>query len=204
MPLVDGISFAARASIATAARSARANPLKHELGDVMIVGAVEGLEVQRQPAVHCERLKPFPHQLGVEGANLVAHECHIEHQERAPRNVDRHPRERLVHGHVHIGVAGDAFHVAERLLDRLPERDTDVLGGMVVVDVQVALGLDGEIDAGMARQKLEHVVEKADAGRDRASPAAVDVDHDLDIGFLGGAIDRPFAHALSRVEPRAL
>jgi hypothetical protein len=46
-----------------------------------------------------------------------------------------------------IGITGDALHVAERLLHRLAERDADVLSGMVVVDVQVALGIDREIDA---------------------------------------------------------
>ena len=75
--------------------------------------------------------------------------------------------QRLVHRHMHVGIAGDALHVAERLLHRLAERDADVLGGVVVVDVQVALGLDRDVDARMPRQQIEHVVEEADAGRDR-------------------------------------
>ena len=114
----------------------------------------------------------------------------------------RDARQRLVHRHMHVGIAGDALHVAERLLDRLAERDADVLGGVVVVDVQVALGLDGQVDAGMARQQVEHVVEEADAGRDRRRAGAVEIDRDLDVGFLGGALDRTFAH--ERVSSRRL
>ena len=54
----------------------------------------------------------------------------------------RDPGQRLVHRQMHVGIAGDAAHVAERLLDGLAERDADILGGVVVVDMQVARGLD--------------------------------------------------------------
>ena len=109
----------------------------------------------------------------------------------------RDARQRLVHRHMHIGIAGDALHVAERLLHRLAERDADVLGGVVVVDVQVALGLDRDVDARVARQQIEHVVEEADAGRNRRDAPAVEVDFDLDVGFLGLALHRAFAHGES-------
>ena len=46
----------------------------------------------------------------------------------------------------------------------------------------------------MAGQQVEHVIEEADAGRDRAGPRAVEVDGDRDVGFLGGAFDRCLAH----------
>ena len=54
----------------------------------------------------------------------------------------------------------------------------------MMVDVQVALGLDLDVDPRMARQQVEHVVEKADAGRDRRTALAVEIDGDLDVGFL--------------------
>src|SRR5262249_46081207 len=51
-----------------------------------------------------------------------------------------------------------------------------------------------EVAAGVARQEVEHVVEEADPGRDRSATAAVEIDGDLDVGLLGGALDRAFAH----------
>ena len=75
-------------------------------------------------------------------------------------------------------------------MHRLAERDADILGGVVVVDVQVALGLHGEIDAGMPRQQVQHVVEEADSGGDGGRAGAVEIDRDLDVGLLGGALDR--------------
>ena len=91
-------------------------------------------------------------------------------------------------------VACDALHVAECLLERLTKRNADVLGGVVVVDVQVALGLGGDVDARMARQQVQHMVEEADPGRDLRRAFAVEVDGDVDIGFLGRALDLARPH----------
>ena len=134
---------------------------------------------------------------------LSRRELGLEHQERPPRNVDRDAGQRLVHRHVHARVARDALHVAERLLHRLAERDADVLGGVVVVDVQVALGLHGDVDARVARQQVEHVIEEADAGRDLGRAGAVEVDRDLDVGFLGLPLHRALAHAIASSNSRA-
>jgi hypothetical protein len=57
----------------------------------------------------------------------------------------------------------------------------------------------------MARQQVEHVVEEADAGRDRRAPGAVKVDADLDGGLLRGPLHGRFAHLeFLRGAPRAL
>jgi hypothetical protein len=150
--------------------------------------------VQRDAGIHRECLEPFLHQLGVERADLVAHELGLEHQERPPGYVERDARQRLVHRHMHIGIARDALHVAESLANRLAERDADILGGVVVIDVQIALGLDRDVDARVARQQVEHVIEEADAGRHRRAAGPVEIDFDLDLGFLGLALHGRFAH----------
>ena len=59
----------------------------------------------------------------------------------------------------------------KRLGHRLADGDAAVLGGVVGIDVQIAFGLDVEIDQRMARQLLEHVVEEADAGLDGIAAA---------------------------------
>ena len=64
-----------------------------------------------------------------------------------------------------------------------------ILRGVVEIDVQVALGLQRDVDQGVARELLQHVVEEADAGRDVIGAGAVEIDGRLDLGLLGGAID---------------
>jgi len=63
-------------------------------------------------------------------------------------NVDHDARQRLVHRHVDRGIAGDAGHVAKRLLQRPTKRDANILGRVVVIDVKVADRLDRDVDAG--------------------------------------------------------
>ena len=55
-------------------------------------------------------------------------------------------------------VAREPLLVAKRLRDRLAERDPDVFNRVVGVDVQIAVGAHREIDHGMARELIEHVV----------------------------------------------
>ena len=60
-------------------------------------------------------------------------------QQRAARDVDRADAERLVHRDRGVAVAADAGAVAERLVERLAERDADVLDRVVGAGLQVAL-----------------------------------------------------------------
>ena len=93
-----------------------------------------------------------------------------------------------------MGVAGQPPLVAERLRERLAERDAGVFNRMMIVDMAIALGADGHIDERMASQLIEHVVEKADAGRNVGRARSVEVDGDLDARLLGFACDRALAH----------
>ena len=117
--------------------------------------------------------------------------------------VDGGLREHLVHRDRRVAVAGDAALVAERLGEGLPERDGDVLDGVVRVDVQVAVGLDGEVDAAVLGQRGEHVVVEAHAGADRAGPGAVVVDLDDQLGLAGRAFD-PCGAAHASDSPRVV
>src|SRR5262249_33359540 len=95
---------------------------------------------------------------------------------------------------MNIGVTSNALLVAERLFDGLPQRDADVFSGVVVVDVEIAPCRNTHVDARVARQKIQHVVEKTDAGRDGGLAGAVEIDGDVDIGLLRGSPQRGLAH----------
>jgi hypothetical protein len=61
----------------------------------------------------------------------------------------------------------DARTVTPGLRQRLPEGDPGVLDGVVLVDLQVAVGVDGEVQATVAAELVEHVIEERDTGRRR-------------------------------------
>ena len=76
-----------------------------------------------------------------------------------------------------------------RLRERLAERDGGVLDGVVRVDVQVALDLDGQVEQAVLAERREHVVVEADAGRDVGVPVPVQVDGQHDLGLFRRALD---------------
>ena len=107
---------------------------------MMAVRAVERLDMQRQAAVDANAWKNSRTSSTSKVADLLRSEMDAEHQERTPGDIDRDAGQGLVHRQQAVGVARDAALVAERLAQRLAERDADVLDGVVVVDVPVALG----------------------------------------------------------------
>ena len=93
-----------------------------------------------------------------------------------------------------MAVTADASLVAQRLGEGLAQTDADVLGGVVGVDMQIALGFDIEVDQPVARHLVEHVIEKGNTGLEDASPRAIEVDLDANPGFQGIAREFGLPH----------
>ncbi len=83
---------------------------------------------------------------------------------RAAAEIDRRHRQRFVHRHHEVASPIDALAIAKRLADRFAQRDADVLDGVVLIDVEIAGGVDRQIEGAVPRHEIEHVVEEADAG----------------------------------------
>jgi len=108
-----------------------------------------------------------------------------------------------------VAVALDAGTVAEGGLQRLPEDDADILDGVMGVHVGVAGGGDGEIEAAVAAERVEHVVEEEHAGLRLDLALAVDVKAHLDRRLAGAARDgagakaeRLLTHVVAPPNPR--
>ena len=98
-----------------------------------------------------------------------------------------------------------------RAVSYLAESDEGVFGGVVVVDVQVTAGAKAHAPAAVLGQGVQHVVEEADAGVyadglrlgrlrsvleggvidavELGDVAAVEVEGELDFGFVGVAVE---------------
>ena len=104
----------------------------------------------------------------------VGSEAHVVGEIGPARDVERHLDERLVEGQGDRREAPDARLVPECLGQRLAEHDADVLHGVVGVDMEVARGLDREVEPSVASELGEHVVEERDPGLDLHRPRAVE------------------------------
>ena len=93
---------------------------------------------------------------------------------RPAAEVDGRHRQRLVHRHHEIARAVDAAARAERCRHRFAERQARVLHGVVLVDVEVAVGRQAEIEPAVPRHQLQHVIEEADARPHVVAPASLE------------------------------
>ncbi|MCY1283511.1 hypothetical protein D9M70_323920 [compost metagenome] len=95
-----------------------------------------------------------------------------------------------------MAVAADALLVADGLGEGLAEGDADILDGVVVVDMQIALALDVQVDQAVAGDLVEHVLKERHADIEARLASAIQVDRNLDLGFQGVAFDgrRTFGH----------
>ena len=86
---------------------------------------------------------------------------------------------------------------AERLRERLAERDADVLDGVVLIDVEVAVGLQLQVEGAVPREQLQHVVEEPDAGLHLVAALALDAQRDVDPGLARVPLDHALPHRIS-------
>src|SRR5690606_23189924 len=116
-------------------------------------------------------------------------ELTTEHGVGPPAYVYDDLRERLVHRHGRLADADDAAPLAERLVERLPQHDGDILDGMVGVNVKVTLCLDDQVEQAVHGDMVQHVVEEAHAGADLGLARAVEVEGKRDVRLVGLARD---------------
>jgi hypothetical protein len=78
----------------------------------------------------------------------------------------------------------------------MSQADTDILGRMVRIDLQIPLGLHLQVDQSVFGKKDQHVVEKTDAGGDGRDTGAVEIEFETDLGFAGFAFTEGAAGGL--------
>jgi len=97
-------------------------------------------------------------------------------------------------------VSPQADFVTERFGKRLPEGDADVFDGMMSIDVGIAVALDGQIDQCVCGKEGQHVVEKAESGRDFWFSGSIELERQCNLRFVGisdngsGALRRHMCH----------
>src|SRR6266480_3804408 len=72
--------------------------------------------------------------------------------------------------------------------ERLAKDDADVLDGVVLIDVDVPLRLDGEVHEPVLGERLEHVAEERDRRRDLRRAGAVEPQRQRDLRLFGLAL----------------
>src|SRR4051794_17857141 len=184
-----GARHLARAVLGQRVAQCQRQGFERGLGAVVVVLAAQHVDVERHPAGDGERLEEVGQVLGRDLADHLAPEAEAHLGPGPAREVDHGPRQRLVERRVGVAETADAATVAERSVERLAERQRAVLGGVVVVDLEVALAGQLEVEPGVLGQAGQHVVEEAEPGLDLRPAVAVEGEADADRGLVGAPLD---------------
>src|SRR5277367_2531790 len=138
--------------------------LEGRLDNVMRVAAADQVEVQVHSDFVGQRLHKVVHQLGLEVADALLADGDVVSQVRAAADIDNRSADGLVERYGRLAEALDSGAIAKRLAKGPAYYDADVLDRVMVVYVQIAAGLDLQIEKSVAREALEHVIEERHAG----------------------------------------
>ena len=161
------------------------------------VHATEQVRLDAEPAAHGQGHEELADHLHLEAvAQDDGRQVRVELAPGPAGQVDDHPGQGLVQGHVGVGEAGQTGVVAQGLLEGITQTEAHVLHQVVAVHGQVARGLDLQAEAAVLGDLHQHVVEVAQARAD-ADLAAIQVQAQLDAGLAGDAIEGGGPHGSS-------
>jgi hypothetical protein len=135
-----------------------------------------------------ETLEEVLYQLGLKSSHGSSREFGIHYAESTPPKIDRGGSEGFVHGHQEIPGAKNATFVSQRSIHRLTEGNAHVFDGVVLVYLQIAGGLQAEIEGAVACDEIQHVIEKSNARGDFGFASTIEIQPEIDLGFLSIAL----------------
>ena len=127
--------------------------------------------------------------LGRQLTDIFTVEGRIDCGVRAAAEVDGDQRECFVHRGEGMAETRDSAPLAECLVQRLPEHEAYVLDQMVRVALDVAGGVDAQVDQRVPGELLEHVIEHADPCRDLIAAQAVELEAKRDVRLACLSLD---------------
>ncbi len=131
---------------------------------MVIRSSVEHLGVEIGAGVVDEAIEEIGHQFRLQIAHQPDPDQVFINERWAAAQIDRADSQRLIHGQHKITGAIDAFAIAQCFGKELPDDNADVFDRVMLIDIQIAFGLDFQVEGSVLREELEHVVEEANAG----------------------------------------
>jgi hypothetical protein len=120
--------------------------------------------VKRDPGRRCKAVEPMFDQFGIPCAQRRHRQSDLPDEIGPPRNVERAPRQRLIHWCIGRTIARDAALIAKRRQDSLANGNAGIFGGVMLINMKIADRCDIQVNQRMARYLFEHMIEKANAG----------------------------------------
>jgi hypothetical protein len=171
-------------------RQRPAKRLKDGLKDMMPVFAMEQVNMQGQTGVENKGSKKLFRQRGIEGSDFCLGQGHLIVQIGPIGKISADPGKGFIHGNIGMTVAANTRFVAKRLLKSHPQTDSQILDGVMIVDLDITMRGDFQIKETVNSKQGKHVIQKTDTGMNGGSAHAIKGEDQLDIGFSGLTMNR--------------
>ena len=139
--------------------------LEDPLSHVMSIPAGQNVDVKVHSTMDRKGTEKFLDELeGKTPPNRLHILGGIEREIRTAAQIDHHTDKRLIHWHIRKPIAPDPRLVTKGFPQGLPERNARILNCVVKINVEVAFGVDLQVEQSMTGKQSQHVIEKRDAG----------------------------------------
>ena len=145
-----------------------------------------GLDIEIHEGCVREALEEMEEHLGGHVAHVLAMERCLPDEPGTAAEIERHMGMTVVHRQGET-VALYAALGTQRLVDTLAQGEGGILDGVVLVNMEVALGMNEQVHLPVACYLFEHVVKESQSGLDIGLAGTVEGEAHVDIGLLGGA-----------------
>lgn len=152
------------------------NSLEYGLNHMMAVSSIEEVDVKGDPPVVTEGPEELLHQFEIKGPDSGPSQFHMKDEAGSHGEIQGHRGQRLIHRGKSHPVSVNPFCLSQGLSNRLSKADAHIFHGMMVIDVEIALGVNGEVHAAVMSKETEHVIEKGDTRMNRISTRSIQVD----------------------------
>jgi len=155
----------------------------------MVIASVEDLRVQIAATVEGDALEEVRDEIGAELADSWRGKIGLHDTVGASTQVNRYHSQRFIHRHKAMGGADNPGASAKGLIKSAPQADAYIFGGMMFINVEIAVSAHSKIKQAMPRPESQHMVKKPDSGLHINLSATVDGKSERDARLAGYALD---------------
>ena len=144
-----------------------------------------GLDVEIHLGRIAQRLEEMQEHFRRHLPYLFTFEVGIPYQPRTASEIQGYLTQAIVHREA-IAITFDTSLIAQGFRKTLTQGQSGIFDGVMFIHLQIALHTDGQVEATMLADLLQHVVEEAQAGRNVTLAASVQVYLYIYISFFSG------------------
>src|SRR5439155_3905335 len=138
--------------------------LERGFGAVMVIVTLQHIHVQRCPARRRERAQYMSDVLACEPADTLPAQTERDVGKRPAGEIHDRPSQPVVERCEGPAEPVNAAPLSQRPVERFPQRESAILSRVVIVHLQIAFAGQRQVEARVAAQRVEEMVEESDAG----------------------------------------